>query len=164
MSKRHQHRLLQQIVNGDEKWVLYVDHTRKRQWVNPEDLPEPEPKNYLHPKKVILSMWWDFQGIAYRELLSGNTTIDAKLYCQRLEKVKAALQVNHLERQNIWLLHDSARPKTAKVTRQNLEELEWEILLNSPYSPDPTPSDYHLFRPLRNHLGTKCFDDEADLQ
>ncbi|CAF1644298.1 unnamed protein product [Rotaria magnacalcarata] len=47
---------IQQIVTGDEKWVLYVNHTRKHQWVNPEDLPEPEPKNDRHQKKVILSI------------------------------------------------------------------------------------------------------------
>jgi len=26
---------LRQIVTGDEKWVLYVNHTRRRQWVPP---------------------------------------------------------------------------------------------------------------------------------
>ncbi|CAF4786012.1 unnamed protein product [Rotaria sp. Silwood1] len=41
LSKRTRHKFLQQIVTGDEKWVLYVNHTLKRQWVNPEDLPEP---------------------------------------------------------------------------------------------------------------------------
>ena len=33
----------------------HKDHTRKRQWINPEDLPEPEPKNDLM-KKVMLSV------------------------------------------------------------------------------------------------------------
>ena len=27
-----------------------------------------------------------------------------------------------------------------------------------PYSPDLTPSDYHLFRSLQNHLNEKTFD------
>ena len=44
-SKCHRHRFLQQIVTGAGKWLLYVEHRCKRQWVNPEDLPEPEPKN-----------------------------------------------------------------------------------------------------------------------
>ena len=79
-SKPNRHRFLQQIITGDEKWVLYV----KRQWINPEDLPEPEPKNDLHPKKVMLSVWWDFEGIIYYELLLLNTTIDSKLYCEQL--------------------------------------------------------------------------------
>ena len=51
LSKRNRQRFLQQIITGDEKWVLYVDHRRKYQWVNREDFPEPQPKNDLHPKK-----------------------------------------------------------------------------------------------------------------
>ena len=50
-SKRRRHRFLQQIVTSDEKWVLYVDHMHKYQWVNPENLLEPELKNDLHKKK-----------------------------------------------------------------------------------------------------------------
>ena len=65
LSKPNRHRFLQQIITGDEKWVLYVDHTRKRQWINPEDLPEPEPKNDLHPKKVMLSVL-----VGFRKVLS----------------------------------------------------------------------------------------------
>ena len=94
LSKPNRHRFLQQIITGDEKWVLYVEHTRKRQWINPEDLPEPEPKNDLHPKKVMLSVWWDFEGIIYYELPRPNTTIDSKLYCEQLQNLKVALQAN----------------------------------------------------------------------
>ena len=65
LSKRHQYRFLQQTVTVDEKRVLYVDHTRKHQWVNPEDLPEPEPKNDLHPETVMLPIWCQFHGIVY---------------------------------------------------------------------------------------------------
>ena len=61
---------------------------------NPEDLPEPEPKNDLLPKKVMLSVWWDFEGIIYYELLRPNTTIDSKLYCEQLQNLKVALQAN----------------------------------------------------------------------
>ena len=119
---------------------------------NPEDLPEPEPKNDLHPKKVMLSVWWDFEGIIYYELLRPNTTIDSKLYCEQLQNLKVALQANHPERRKVRLLHDNAKPHTSKITRQKLEEFGWEVLPHPPYSPDLAPSDYHLFRSLRNHL------------
>jgi histone-lysine N-methyltransferase SETMAR len=164
LSKRDRYRFLQQIVTGDEKWVLYVNHTRKRQWLNPEDMPEPEPKNDLHPKKVMLSIWWDFQGVIYYELLPPNTTVDSKLYCTQLENLKVALQAKRPERRKVRLLHDNARPHVSKVTRQKLEELGWELLPHPSYSPDLAPSDYHLFRSLRNHLLEKHFDDEAHLK
>ena len=131
---------------------------------NPEDLPEPEPKNDLHPKKVMLSVWWDFEGIIYYELLRPNTTIDSKLYCEQLQNLKVALQANRPERRKVQLLHDNAKPHTSKITRQKLEEFGWEVLPHPPYSPDLAPSDYHLFRSLHNHLVKNQFNDQAQLK
>ena len=70
----------------------------------------------------MLSICWNFQGIVYWKLLPRNSTIDAKLYCQQLENLKAALQVNRRERRKVQLFHNNARPHTAKVTRQKLLE------------------------------------------
>ena len=53
---------------------------------------------------------------------------------------------------------------TSKIKRQKLEEFGWEVLPHPPYSPDLAPSDYHLFRSLRNHLVKKQFDDQAQLK
>ena len=115
--KANQYKFLQQIVNGDEKWVVYVNHTRNCQWINQGELPEPEPKADLHPKKVMLSIWWDFQDIIYYEVLPPNTTIDSELYCKQLQNVKVALQAKRPERHKVRLLHDNARPHVSKVTR-----------------------------------------------
>ncbi len=164
LSKHNRYRFLQQIVTGDEKWVLYVNHTRKRQWVNREDLPDPEPKADVHSKKVMLSVWWDSQGIIYLELLPPNTTVDSELYCKQLQNVKVALQAKRPERHKVRLLHDNARPHVSKVTRRKLEELGWQVLAHPPYSPDLAPSDYHLFRSLRHHLSEKHLDDEEQLK
>ena len=112
LSKCDRHRFHRQLVTSDDKWVLYVDHTRKCQWINPEYLPEPEPKNDLHPKKVVLSIWWNFKGIVYWKFSPRNTTIDAK-HCQQLDNLKAALQVNYRGRRKVRLVHDNARLRTA---------------------------------------------------
>ena len=32
---------LDHVVTGDEKWVLYVNHTRKRQWLEPGQRSKP---------------------------------------------------------------------------------------------------------------------------
>jgi hypothetical protein len=51
------------------------------------------------------------------------------------------------------LLHDNARPHTANSTSELLRRYIWEALDYPPYSPDLTPSDFHLFGPLKKHLG-----------
>jgi len=37
-------------------------------------------------------------------------------------------------------------------------QLDWNVLLHPPYSPNLAPSDYHLFRSLQNSLNRKNFD------
>ncbi|UYV70361.1 hypothetical protein LAZ67_7002670 [Cordylochernes scorpioides] len=49
-----------------------------------------------------------------------------------------------LKRQN--RKHDNARPHVAKIVKETLEALQWDVLPHPPYSPDIAPSDYHIFR------------------
>ncbi|EZA53514.1 Histone-lysine N-methyltransferase SETMAR [Ooceraea biroi] len=57
------------------------------------------------------------------------------------------------------LLHDNARPHTARLTVAKLQELELETLRHPPYSPDLSPTDYHFFRNLDNLLVGKFFNN-----
>ena len=50
------------------------------------------------------------------------------------------------------------------LIQQELGKVGWEVLPRPPYSLDLTPSDYHLFRSLRNCLVTEQFDDQAKLK
>ncbi|GFO25928.1 histone-lysine N-methyltransferase SETMAR [Plakobranchus ocellatus] len=54
-------------------------------------------------------------------------------------------------------------PITANLTQQLLQRYGWEILPHPAHSPDMAPSDFHLFGPLKRHLGGIVFDREDDL-
>lgn len=60
--------------------------------------------------------------------------------------------------------HDNARPHTAALTRENLEQLGWEVLEHPPYSPDLSPCDFHVFAPLKEALGGQRFDSDAEVE
>ena len=160
----HRKDLLKEIVTGDESWVLDVDHTRKSQWLPRGELPPHEPKPGFHEKKVLLCCWWDSEGMLYYELLPTGTTVTAVVYAARLQKLAGVIQKERPKRDKVLLLHDNARPHVAKMTRQTISELDWEVLPHPAYSPDLAPSDYHLFRALKNHLRDKAFDDRAQLE
>lgn len=64
----------------------------------------------------------------------------------------------------VVLLHDNARPHTAAETRDLINSFGWEEFHHPPYSPDLAPSDYHLFRYLKNFLGGKRFDTDEELK
>jgi histone-lysine N-methyltransferase SETMAR len=62
------------------------------------------------------------------------------------------------------LYHDNARPHTARETQEKIQELQWKLLAHPPYSPDLAPSAFHLFGPLKNHLGSKRFNDDKEVK
>jgi hypothetical protein len=57
------------------------------------------------------------------------------------------------------MLHDNARPHTARTTIDALETLKFEVLSHPPYSPDFAPSDFHFFPHLKGTHFTS--DDEV---
>ena len=82
---------LKQIVMGYEKWVLYNNVEWKRWWSKRNEPPPTTPKAGLHPKKVMLCIWWDWKGVLYYELLLENQTIYSYKLCSQLDQLKAAL-------------------------------------------------------------------------
>jgi histone-lysine N-methyltransferase SETMAR len=79
-------------ITGDEKWVLYINYTRKCQWLNVGQTGTVTPKNDLHPKKVMLSVWWGVKEVIYWELLPNGYTVTADLYCQQFDRVPPKLK------------------------------------------------------------------------
>lgn len=163
LSQRPTNAWLDSVVTGDEKWCLYVNERRRRAWVKPDEQPPPLPKPGLHPRKIMLCVWWNSRGVIHFELLPPNQTINAEYYCHQLERLADKLGNLRPPHRQVRFLHDNARPHVARQTRQKLLELQWEVLLHPPYSPDIAPSDYHLFRSLDNAIQGQQFADEVEL-
>jgi hypothetical protein len=62
------------------------------------------------------------------------------------------------------LLHDSARPHTARATLDALEKLKFEVLSHPTYSPDFAPSDFHFFPRLKRDLKGTNFTSEDEVK
>uniref|UniRef100_A0A1I7V3L7 HTH_48 domain-containing protein n=1 Tax=Caenorhabditis tropicalis TaxID=1561998 RepID=A0A1I7V3L7_9PELO len=161
LSERRTKTWLSNLITGDEKWTLYVNYHRGRQWLKPGESGVPTPKQELHPKKVLLCIWWSVEGPVHWELLPTNTTVTADLYCKQLTRVAEKIK-GKMDR--VYFLHDNARPHVAKVTHQKIQELGWTTLAHPPYSPDMAPTDYHLFRSLTHFLDGKQFQNEDHLK
>jgi transposase len=63
----------------------------------------------------------------------------------------------------ILLLHNNARPHTARATIDALETLKFEVRSHPPCSPDLVPSDFHFLPHLKRDLKGTHFtsDDEV---
>uniref|UniRef100_A0A915D4W0 Histone-lysine N-methyltransferase SETMAR n=1 Tax=Ditylenchus dipsaci TaxID=166011 RepID=A0A915D4W0_9BILA len=98
----------------------------------------------LHPRKLILCIWWGIQGVIHCKMLPRGETIDkgkVKFFCS-----------------TIILVH------TVAFTRTAIQELRWKVLLHPPYSPDLALTDFHLFRSLQNLLSGETFECDDELE
>ena len=111
---------LKQIVTGDEQRTLYNNVEWKKSWGKRNEPPPTTPKAGLHPKNVMLHIWWDRKGVLYYELLPENQTINSNSYCSQLDQLKAALDEKCPElvnRKCIIFYQDNARLHVSFMTR-----------------------------------------------
>ena len=75
---------------------------QRKEWVAPGDTPKPRVKPDLHPKKTMICVWWDWEGMVHREMLERsatvhwemlkrNATVNKELYIAQLHRVNDAL-------------------------------------------------------------------------
>lgn len=159
--------LLKRIITCDEKWINFDNTRRSGEWVDKDAQPSTVAKQRITPKKVMITVWWSMAGIIHYDFLGSGETITAESYCHQLDICHEKMKQKHpalINRNRPLLLHDNARPHVAKLTIQKLQELNYETLPHPPYSPDISPTDYHLFLSLDNFLRNKKFKNKDEVQ
>ena len=76
---------------GDEKWCLFINIKQRKEWVAPGDMPKPRVKPDFHPRKTMICVWWDWEGMVHWEMLEMNVTINKELYIAQLHRVNEAI-------------------------------------------------------------------------
>jgi len=91
--------------------------------------------------KVMSTVFWDMRGVLLVEFQEHSRTVNASSYCSLLERLKTAIRTKRkgLLTQGVILLHGNARPHTAHLTLETVEQLGFEALPHPPYSPDLAP-------------------------
>ncbi|GFO26734.1 transposase [Plakobranchus ocellatus] len=133
----------------------------------------------------MATVFWDAKGVILLDILPQGQCINgySVLGCERcdplrhfatgsvyqccstLDRLKEAIRRKRpgLLRRGLVLQHDNATPHSANLTQQWLQRYGWEILPHPAHSPDLAHSDFHLFGPLKRHLGGMAFETEDDL-
>lgn len=91
---------LKRLITGNEKWVVYNNIKRKRSWSRPGEPAQTTSKAGIHQKKILLSVWWDYKGIVYFELLPPNRTINSVVYIEQLMKLNNTVEEKRPELTN----------------------------------------------------------------
>ncbi|UYV77256.1 SETMAR [Cordylochernes scorpioides] len=141
--------------------IHYDNPKRRKSWGKPGHASTSTAKPNIHGKKLMLCIWWDQLGVIYYELLQPNETITGERYQQQLMRLSRALKIKcplYAKRHDkVIYQHDNARPHVAKVVKETLEALQWDVLPHPPYSPDIALSDYHMFRSMTHSLAEQHF-------
>ncbi|CAK9820120.1 Histone-lysine N-methyltransferase SETMAR [Anthophora quadrimaculata] len=167
LQRHHTEPFSDRLITVDEKWVLYNNPKRERQWLSPNESPRSTAKPGLHPKKALLCVWWSIHGIVHFVVLKPVQTVNADLYCEQLDRVNQSLIEKYpaiVNRKGVILQYDNARPHCARRTLEKINELGSEVLPHPPYSPDIASSDFHLFRSLQHSLSGKKFENLDDIK
>ena len=90
-TRGYKQRFLYRIVTGDEKWCLYINMKQRKEWVAPGDTPKPRVKPDLHPRKTMICVWWNWEGMVHWKMLDRNATVNKKLYIPQLHRVNEAI-------------------------------------------------------------------------
>ena len=110
------------LLTGDEKWILYDNPKRKRQWLSPNGSPRSTTKSGLHPKRYFLCVWRSIRGIVDFEALKHGQIVNAALYCEQLDEVDVYLTEKCpaiVNRKGVIQQHDNATQHVQKDPWKN---------------------------------------------
>ena len=161
-------RQFKRIVACDEKWIYYRNPDKRNQWLHSGQPANAVARIGRFEDKVMLSVWWNYEGVLHFELVPDGHAVDADLYTQQLDRVYAVLRDRYpalINRKHVLLQQDNAPAHRAKLTQQKIQELEGiELLPHPAYSPDLAPSDYYLFRAIAHFLRGRRFKDREEVE
>ncbi|UYV67290.1 hypothetical protein LAZ67_5000135, partial [Cordylochernes scorpioides] len=135
--------LLKRVITGDETWIYGFDSETSQQASEWRFKNEPRPKKArkaLSKVKVMLTVFFDYQGIVHHEFQQQGSTITADSYLGVLRRLKEAIRQKRPELwSKSWILHHDNAP--GAHSPQNLEVPAGPLNLCVP----PTP----LIVPIR---------------
>lgn len=165
-----QAKFLRRYVTMDETWAHHFDPKTKLQSKEWKHVTSPTPVKFrkiASAGKVMASVFWDSEGVLMIDYLERGKTVTGIYYAELIRKLRAVIKEKRRGklRQGVLLHQDNAPAHTSAVAKAAIGECGFELLQHPPYSPDLAPSDFHLFRFLKESLrGQKFESDENVIQ
>ncbi|UYV76539.1 hypothetical protein LAZ67_14001051 [Cordylochernes scorpioides] len=119
--------LRKRIVTGDEKRIYLRNLDPKRQWVQFDQEAKPVVKQDRFGHKVMLSVWWNIDGIVHYQLVSDDRVVKSDLDSEQLSRVYEVLKTQYpalINRKRVLLQHDNAPAHRDRLTTNRIKDLE----------------------------------------
>lgn len=158
--------LLKNIITMDETpLALYLPESRResQEWKLPGETGSRKLRTSTSHKRVsMLSAFWDDNGILLLDFAGAQTKIDSNYYCNLVQQVRRKRRKSR--GCDLFFLTDNAPIHTSQRSAATVEACGLKVLSHPPYSPDLAPSDFFLFRHLKQALRGKRFASKEDLK
>jgi len=150
-------KFLRRYVTMDETLAPHFDPKTKLQskaWKHPTSPPPVNFHTIASVGKVMACVFWDSEGVLMVDYLETGKTVTSVYYAKLIRKLCAAIKDKQHEklRQGVLLRHDVAPAHTSAVAMAAIQECSFKLLNQPPYSPDLAPSDFDVFRSLKDSL------------
>ncbi|UYV74927.1 SEC23A, partial [Cordylochernes scorpioides] len=162
--------LLKRVITGDETWIYGFVSEITQQATEWRFKNEPRPKKARKAPskvKVMLTVFFDYQGIVHHEFQQQGSTITADSYLGVLRRLREAIRKKRQElwRSKLWILHhDNASAHTALKISKFLQDHSTSVFPQPPYSPDLAPCDFFLFGKLKKKLKGRKFQSIEEIK
>ncbi|UYV82193.1 hypothetical protein LAZ67_21001311 [Cordylochernes scorpioides] len=117
--------------------------------------------------KVMLTVFFDYQGIVHHEFQQQGSTITADSYLGVLRRLREAIRQKRPElwRSKSWILHHDNAPahRVLKISKF-LQDHSTSVFPQPPYSPDLAPCVFFLFGKLKKKLNGRKFQSIEEIK
>ncbi len=176
-SLREDDTFLSRVVTGDETWISIFEIELKKdshEW-HAHGTHAARPIKAIRNrscKKVMLTVFYDEQGLVTTDFLPPRQTVDSDYYCSVLRKLKEDLR---RKRPELWAMEedgwcavklhqDNAPPHVSAMSLAMIGSSALDMVPHPPYSPDLAPCDFFLFPRLKAALRGHRHQNLADLR
>ena len=117
--------------------------------------------------KVMLTVFFDFNGIMHHEFFPWGQTVNKEYYLQVQRRLREAIRKKRpdLWKHNLCLLHhDNPPAHTSLLVREFLAKNNTVTMPQPPYSSDMAPCDFFLFSKIERTLKGRRFTAIYDIK
>ena len=159
----------ERLITVDEAWFHQFEIETKgqsKQWCRQGENPPVKAKQVSSMSKVMVTVFFDHEGVILIDFLDKGQTINSEYYCGLLRRMREQLWRKRpgKMRMNPILLQDNSRPHVSNRSLQTIAEIGLQTIKHPPYSPDLSPCDYFLFPVMKKPLRGRKFSDLDDLK
>ena len=153
------------FVTGDESWFEY-SYYPARQWVPIGNKPQTRPNRVLTDKKIMLTVFWNPDGIKLINFLPKGETFNSEYYVQNIicELAKINSGYPDIDGRRLTVHADNARPHISKSATNAMTNNGLKRAPHPPYSPDISPSDFFLFGYIKNKMEGHSFESREEVE